>query len=194
MAPVPSPCDERPRVKLHTFLHLLFSLCVQQDEACLTICFSKLRYLLAEHHLSSQEHHSKWHLPAVRSQRLMGIKTCSLQICRHSLYTLLSAQGKVEVLTRTLPSMYHFYEQQTLTLGIRGQARNRFSIMSICGTCGWGKNIAQSPRGSVLHSDHRWEEREKNLMTFPNLCPFHQEWGVRGLTAFLWFTRLAHLP
>lgn len=125
MAPVPSPCDEHSRVKLHTFLHPLFSLHVQQDEACLTICFSKLRYLLAGHHSGAQK--NTWndtHLLTVRSQRLMGIKTCSLQICRHGLYTLVSAQGNVEVLTRTLPRVYHFYEQRTLTFGIRDQTRN----------------------------------------------------------------------
>lgn len=132
---------------------------------------------------------------AVRSQRLMDIKMCSLQICRHGLYTLLSAQGNVEVLTRTLPSMYHFYEQQTLTLEVRSQARNWLCIISICGTCGWGKKLLRAHGAhSVLHGDHWWEEREKNLMTFPNLLHFHQEWGVKGLTAFLWLARLVRLP
>lgn len=41
MDAVPSPHDEHPMVKLHSFLHPFFSLHVKQDEACLPICFPK---------------------------------------------------------------------------------------------------------------------------------------------------------
>lgn len=55
------------------------------------------------------------------------------------------------------------------------------------------KKFAQSPWGLILHSDYQWGESEKNHMTSPDLLPFQQEGRVRGITAFLWFTRLVHL-
>lgn len=119
-ASVPSLCHEHPGVKLHTFVHL-HSLCVQQDEACLTTCFSKWRYLLAGHH--SVAHKNTAWKDALLLGEARGWWAFKHDSCRYG--DMVSAPWcQHREMWRTLPRVNHFYEQWNSILKIRGQTRN----------------------------------------------------------------------